>query len=138
MKNTLRTVEGTWYDALISMATKSSLTDFLTYLGGFIFTAALLAATHWGVGYAYERYARLRPDVRADADTSAAEDAAEAQYLQFLIARSEQKQREKAEPTPDTAKVPFGNTAVVPVVREYTPTIASANGHGTHEIPTAK
>ncbi len=129
MKVKLASVGGAWYQALIMMATESTLTDFLTYLGGFIFTAALLAATHWGVGYAYERYARLRPDVRADADTSAHEDAAEAQYLQFMIAKLEQKRSsEKAE---QPATNPFGNTRPVPVVREYTPTMQSSNGHST-------
>ncbi len=104
MATKLGAIEGTWYDALWGMLTQSNLTDFLTYIGGFIFTAALLAATHWGIGYAYERYAKLRPDVVAPVDTTAVEDKAEADYLLSLILPRLEKQIRPTQPviTPAT------------------------------------
>jgi hypothetical protein len=124
MKNKLGSVTGTWHEALIKIATDSNLTDFLTYLGGFVFTAALLAATHWGVGYAYERYARLRPDVKADLDTTDVENEAEAAYLRFVITQLEEKQR-------PAAPVPFGRTAPTMADRDSMRMTPNGNGHGT-------
>jgi hypothetical protein len=135
MAGKLDTVGGAWYEALYQIFMQSSLTDFLAYVGGFVFTAALLAATHWGVGYAYERYARLRPDV-AKQDTTNAENEAELLYLQSIIAQAQAKQdaKRKAAQAPkeieaEQAQGPFGDTRLTMADLEHMPTMHTSNGH---------
>lgn len=113
MRGMLAGAPGAWHVALLAIATDSTLTEFVSYIGGFVFTAALLAATHWAVGYAYERYSRLRPETSIStiaADSAAA--IAEADYIKLLISREASKQAAKA--ARPTAAVRSGSPAQEP------------------------
>lgn len=56
MHTKIATLEGRWYEALWSILSESSLLDFLTYLGGFAITAALLSALDWLIPYTFSEH----------------------------------------------------------------------------------
>lgn len=49
-------LKGSWYTAIADIFTKSTLPDFLNYIGGGAISAALLVATHFIMGYVYQSY----------------------------------------------------------------------------------
>lgn len=49
-------LKGNWYTAIADIFTKSTLPDFLNYIGGGAISAALLVATHFIMGYVYQSY----------------------------------------------------------------------------------
>jgi len=136
MGDKLRTVGGAWYEALGAILTGSSLVDALTYLGGFLFTFALLRASHWAVNYAYEQYVRMRPVVVETGTAQEAADAAEAEYVRVMI----EKKRQALTPRPP---LPQGEGEQASEGRAANPTMAApamshygnGNGRTDHHSP---
>lgn len=99
MENKLLTVEGTWSQGIASIATRSTLAEAMTYLGGFSFTLALLVALPWVIGYVYTQFAAQRP---TQLETGEAADEAEVEYLRAQIIAKSPKPEELVE-----VEVPF-------------------------------
>lgn len=53
MHNQIASIEGVWYVGVAKIFTESSLAQFITYIGGFILTAALLRGIEWVIPYSY-------------------------------------------------------------------------------------
>ena len=53
MEGRLNELSGYWYEAVAEILLRSTITDFITYIGGFAVTAALLRGMDWIIPYAY-------------------------------------------------------------------------------------
>lgn len=128
MQDEIARIGGNWIDAIYQVITGASLSEAATYAGGVGLTFALLTATHWAVSYAYEQFARIRPEVVRNENTTQQRTAAAADDAErlYLITKIEKK-RTKADPTPPPHPAP-----ALPMFPDTSQVIGSGNGRGGH------